>query len=632
MYNRKHARGQDNSDNLSPVLDWPADIQAEYHAQVKSLLDTQRVDLEVAEAMALSHIRTKYPHLDDQHEKRKFQYQLDESKKILLNVPTNEFNKELHKHLVKLFKKTHGWHIDPMKVFDALKPIATDQFGMEEQEADELFTYTWNLAKKNPAKPLSKGNPITVYDEYGKGLVGDLALAESFIKAYGDQIRYVAANRNWFIYDDGVWEQDDVLDHEYLAWQACLQLSDSEIDPYKKNALVRWRIVQTMLQASRSDHRIKAEMSQWDNDSWLVAADSKITDLHTGVERDARPDDYITKQLMITPKAGTVPQRWLTFLWQVTGENQELIDYLQLLCGYCLTGSTREQQFFFFYGTGKNGKSVFMNVIYMLLQDYTRYIPDTLLMAQKYEGHKETLARLQGARIVMANEVKQGSRWNEARLKDITGGTPITANYMHQNTFEFVPQFKLIIAGNHKPALNELGEAIQRRLRLIPFTVTIPESHRIANLDHILVAEEGAAILAWMIEGCLKWQSLKGGLDAALPTVVRVATKDYFDGEDKVQQFLSENFDVDPNSHVLTENVYFIYCQWANEEGIHPNFQWPKKVLINRLKEKGLQEKHTKRGNAIIGLKKQDDWTSDEMQDVTINSSVPFVPFRGVVQ
>lgn len=380
-YNSRKSEVQSESFAASIIAEWPADIQVEYHEEIKILIKEGHLELDAAENLAVARLQAKYPHLDNQREKRRFTQYLDKAKKELLAVPQSEFLKALGQHCVKLFRKTQGWYLDPKQVEDAFATIAYDHFQITQDDFYAVLGSSYGKAKKNPAQLLSRGNPVTVYDEYGKGLVGDLALAEYFIKAHGDNLRYVASQAKWFIYNDGIWEQDDVLEHEYLAWQTCLQLANSEPDPMKKPALVRWRIAQTMLQASRSDIRIKAEMGQWDNDSWLLSSASSVINLRTGASREARPDDYITKQASVTPDFETQPKRWLQFLQVVTGNNPALIDYLQLLCGYCLTGSTREHQFFFFYGTGRNGKSVFMNVLYTLLQDYTRYIPDTMLMA-----------------------------------------------------------------------------------------------------------------------------------------------------------------------------------------------------------------------------------------------------------
>jgi P4 family phage/plasmid primase-like protien len=611
-----------------PVDQWPHDLQMEYNLYLSQIINSYPNRPDEAHKMALFGMRTKHPELSKERERKRFADALDKAMKELLVVPKSELVSEIGKYSRKLFRMVIGWRIEsPDKVLNEFLPFA-QKFDVATDDITNAVYSAYKSAQRNPAKALATGNPVKVYDETGRGLYGALRNAEVFLQAHVDNLRYVAAQDKWLIYNDGVWEEDNVLEHEYLAWQVCLQMAGAELEPSKRHSLVQYSIVNSMLRASRSDKRFMATMGQWDNDSWLLSSGSNVIDLRTGESRNAVQEDYITKQASTMPVSGVVPTKWLQFLHDETNCNQELIDYLQLLCGYCLTGSTREHQFFFLYGTGRNGKSVFLNVLRSLLSDYTKGIPESVLMAQKHPGHRETLARLQGARIVITSELKQGASWNEALLKQMVGGDVITANHMHQNSFDYLPQFKLLIAGNHKPGLHEFEEAMRRRLRLIPFSVTISKDKCIPNLDQMLIEEEGGAILAWMVEGCMKWQALKdkGGLDAALPAVVKQATEEYFDSEDPLTQFLGEEFDIDYSTWTSSKNVYFIYCQWANENGI--KFQWTRKTLIQRLKEKGFQERHNEYGTAVYGLKKKNSWGLEQARAtapfITVSSDVPF--------
>ena len=195
--------------------------------------------------------------------------------------------------------------------------------------------------------------------------------------------------------------------------------------------------------------------------------------------------------------------------------------------GYCITGSTREHGLFFFYGTGANGKSVLLNTVSGILGDYHRTAPIETFTASSVDRHPTELAGLQGRRLVTAIETEEGRRWAESRIKALTGGDKISARFMRADFFEYTPAFKLVIAGNHKPGLRSVDEAIRRRFHLIPFTVTIPEEKRDPDLFEKL-SKEWPGILDWMINGAMHWQ--ESGLRP--PEAVTAATKAYLEAED----------------------------------------------------------------------------------------------------
>src|SRR4029078_595657 len=175
------------------------------------------------------------------------------------------------------------------------------------------------------------------------------------------------------------------------------------------------------------------------------------------------------------------------------------------------------------------------------LRDYHRTAPIESFTATNTDRHPTDLAALRGARLVTATETEEGRRWAESRLKTLTGGDKIAARFMRQDFFEYTPQFKLIIAGNHKPGLRSVDEAIRRRFNLIPFSVTIPPSERDEMLPDKLKAEL-PGILAWMIDGCTRW--LEGGLSA--PEIVPAATNAYLEEEDAVSAWIEDCGDRDP--------------------------------------------------------------------------------------
>jgi putative DNA primase/helicase len=261
---------------------------------------------------------------------------------------------------------------------------------------------------------------------------------------------------------------------------------------------------------------------------------SLAIDLRTGIGREPRREDYFTKHAAAKP-GGDCPL-WLAFLDRVTDGDHELQAYLKRVAGYCLTGLTSEQVLFFLYGTGANGKSVFVNTLTGIWGSYAVTAPMETFVESPTDRHPTELAHLRGARLVVAHETERGRRWAESKIKALTGGDRITARFMRGDFFEYMPQFKLMIVGNHKPALSSVDEAIRRRIHLVPFTVTIPPTERDHHLAEKLRAEWDG-ILQWAIDGCLEWQKF-GSL--APPAAVRAATDNYLADEDTFARWLDE--------------------------------------------------------------------------------------------
>jgi phage/plasmid primase, P4 family, C-terminal domain len=274
------------------------------------------------------------------------------------------------------------------------------------------------------------------------------------------------------------------------------------------------------------------------------------------------------------------------------------MSYLQRLCGYALTGSVREQHLTFIYGSGGNGKSVFLNALNELLGDYAEPATMDTFTATNGEKHSTDIASLVGARLVTASETTQGKRWDEQRVKSLTGGEVIKARFMRQDNFTFRPQFKLVFSGNHRPEVREVGAAMRRRIQMVPFTVTPKRVDQ--DLSEKLRAE-GPAILAWMIQGCLAWQS--EGLNP--PASVRAATDDYFDTEDAIGRWLSECAVLEDTAQTTTQELFQSWREWA---GRNNEYCGSMKRLSENLKGRKLarwQDPRTRR-NGFVGIKLDD--------------------------
>jgi putative DNA primase/helicase len=314
--------------------------------------------------------------------------------------------------------------------------------------------------------------------------------------------------------------------------------------------------------------------------------------LRTGETREAVPDDHITK--ITAAGTGGNCRLWRQFLHRITEGDDDLVRFLQRMCGYALTGSTRDQALFFLHGGGANGKSVFMNTVAHILGDYYRAAPIETFTVSTMERHPTDLAGLRGARLVSAVETEEGRAWAESRIKMLTGGDVVSARGMRQDFFEYSPQFKLAIVGNHRPSLRSVDEAIRRRFHLIPFALTIPKAERDPKLMEKL-KEEWPGILGWMVEGALEWQ--RRGL--APPRAVVQATAEYLSAEDSFGAWLDTECDRVPAAATKATVLFALWKQWSEDAGERCGSM---KSFAAALQARGFISRHTRNGNLYDGI------------------------------
>ena len=241
---------------------------------------------------------------------------------------------------------------------------------------------------------------------------------------------------------------------------------------------------------------------------------------------------------------------------------REMIDYICRVAGYALTGDTGEQCVFLLWGIGKNGKSTFLNVLQTVLNDYSLQTGFSTFTIKRNEGIRNDIARMTKARLVVAIETGDGKRLDEPVVKQLTGGDRVTARFLHKEYFEFTPEFKIFLATNYKPTIYGQDLAIWRRIRLIPFTVKIPDSQRINNYENVLL-EEKEGILNWMINGCQQWQ--KKGLQE--PDEVKMATKSYRSEMDILEDFIQSRCVMESEKGITHKEIYAAYVKWCDENG-----------------------------------------------------------------
>lgn len=385
----------------------------------------------------------------------------------------------------------------------------------------------------------------------------DDCLALDFTDQHVGELRHCEEWGKWLRWDGIRWKQDKTSG-AYNLVRLHLRRVGSGMHLQDARKILSAKTVAAVERMAKTDPRIATAADIWDPDPWLLNTPGGVVDLRTCVIREGQPGDHMTKITAVAP-GGDCPM-WKAFLHKSLAGDVELISFVQRMFGYSLTGSTKEQVLFFLHGQGGNGKGVLLNTAASILADYAKTAPMATFTdsANAADRHPTDLAGLRGARFVMASETEKSRKWAEAKIKSLTGGDPISARFMGRDFFEYVPTFKLVIAGNHKPRLGTVDEAIKRRMNMIPFTVQIPAAERDTALPEKLRAEWGG-ILQWMVEGCLAWQ--RDGLQP--PAAVRTATDEYLSSQDALATWLDERCEQAPDAWAARTGLFASWSAWA---------------------------------------------------------------------
>lgn len=436
----------------------------------------------------------------------------------------------------------------------------------------------------------------------------DLANARRFIQQHHNDVRWTP-ERGWLAFDGTRWQPDDMGRIHSMAKSTVEKIFDEIKFAPNRNEMFRWakksqgaRAIKDMLFLAQSDPKVTARLSEFDTDPWLLNCENGIIDLRTGKLRRHAREELLTRIAPVAYDPDARCERWLAFLDRIMDGNADLLTFVQRAAGYSLTGSVREQVLFFCYGRGQNGKTVFLETMQRLLGDYSINARTETITARRDTGIPNDIARLAGARFVAINETADGQRLHEPLIKDMTGGDSMTARFLHREYFDFRPIFKLWLRGNHKPTIHGTDEGIWRRIRLIPFTVTIPEAERDGTLGEKL-AKELPGVLAWAVQGCIDWQ--RHGL--GMPDAVADAVREYRAEMDILGQFLEERCRDTPNAQVTAKALYAAYRRWADETG---------EIAVNHMRfglalaERGFRKTKTRAGTLYHGIELPvpDDW------------------------
>ncbi len=305
-----------------------------------------------------------------------------------------------------------------------------------------------------------------------------------------------------------------------------------------------------------------------DDHPYLFNAKNMTLDLSDGAlkARAHCQEDYLTRTAEVEYDPEARCPRWERFLEEIFDGDHDVIQFVQRAVGYSLTGDISEQCLFFAYGTGKNGKSVFFNTIEILFVDYFYKAPAEMILQQKYSQIPSDVAQLKGKRFVVSSELEENRRLAESRVKNLTGGDTIEARPMYKEWFTFKPTHKLWIYGNHKPVITGTDEGIWRRIRVIPFTVTIAEERRLPMRELLdSFRAELSGILNWALEGYLRYREV--GFNS--PSRMSRTTDEYRTEMDIIGQFLEECCDSLPSLDIKAKSLWQAYHGWCEEQGEH---------------------------------------------------------------
>lgn len=493
--------------------------------------------------------------------------------------------------------------------------------GLEAEEPDQTRTtigsgFEAGTRSAPPIDPTLNGHASAPTPRFRK--LDGIGNGERFTDDHTPDVRYSYELDRWLVWTGKRWSLDAQARVETMAKDTARRilkemelalddardagLPDDEIGAietkYRKQYLAAARVtgVRDTLKMAQSEPGIKVALEQLDADPMLMNVRNGTIDLATGRLLGHRRKHGITKMAPASFDPGANSTRWQAFLDRIFDGDEELIAYIQRAVGYSLTGAVGEQCLFFLYGTGQNGKSVFIQTLLSVLGEYAQKAPTEMIMKQERSsgGATPDMARLRGVRLAVTAELDENQRMGEARVKDLTGADRIVARHLYREPIEFDPTHKLWIYGNHKPAIRGTDDGIWRRIRLVPFTVTIPNEEKDPHLTEKLKRERDG-ILAWAVRGCLEWQ--RDGL--GLPSAVASATDAYRNESDRLGTFLDERCVVEMWARVGKSELYAAYDAWCHDSGEHPV---SKRKLGQLLVERGFGDGRNERERFWTGL------------------------------
>jgi putative DNA primase/helicase len=441
----------------------------------------------------------------------------------------------------------------------------------------------------------------------------DCGAGRAFVAVNGRDVRHVYGE-GWRAFDGKRWARDEmgeIVRRAKATADLLLRAAVGVRDEAARKLAVKWALslhsearLTAMVNLAASEPGVTVTRDAFDRDHFLLNVQNGTIDLHAGELRPHQRTDLLSKLAPVEYDAEAACPKWRAFLDRTFAGNADLISFVQRAIGYSLTGSTREQVLFLHYGTGANGKSTMLGIVRDTIGDYGREAPAEIFMAHRNDQHPTGIAGLHGARFVTAIETDDGRRLAEGLIKSLTGGDRVAARFMKRDFFEFQPTFKLHLAVNHKPAIRGTDHAIWRRIRLVPYTVTIPEAERDRDLPDKLRAEL-PGILRWAAEGCIAY--MRDGLGE--PPAVTEATAGYRRDQDLVGAFLEAECTRGESYSVSKKALYAAYREWAESNGEHALTQRKLSERLTEIGIEGTRDMHGRHWRSLGLLSDREDMT-----------------------
>ncbi len=499
------------------------------------------------------------------------------------SAPEGQRNEALNVAAHKLGSLVAGGALDREHVRTALHDVALEA-GLDEHEIGPTIESGLSSGEKNP-RVVHAGNSTL---KSTARLNTDVGNAARFAIRERERMRFCYTRSLWLIWDGRRWAPDDTGESVTRAKRTALSIFDEakRAEGTAAEELGKWAVksqrrerLSAMLELAKPDLAVRA--SELDADPWLLTCSNGTIDLRTGELREHRADDYITRLAPVEYQPEAESDDWTRFLDTATAGDAEIRAFIQRAAGYSATGLTSEERFFFVHGPGATGKSTFIEAVKNVLGDYATTADFETFLENRNTGPRNDVAALDGARLVASVEVSDGRRLAQGLVKMLTGGDTIRARFLYREGFEFTPRFTLWLVANHAPQVDDLDDALWRRIVRIPFEHVIPESERDpelkARLKSNLVIQ--AAILRWVVDGCLNWREV--GLD--VPETIKRATDSYREEQNPLGEFLETHCILGPGYEADSGDLRAAYLQYAEEQGIKKPMlpqQWYERLRI----------------------------------------------------
>lgn len=446
-------------------------------------------------------------------------------------------------------------------------------------------------------------------------LCTDLGNAERFARRWKGAVRYCHGRKKWLIWSKSRWAWDENGRIERMAKMVVRDLyaeaakhKDTDeryqLSTHARNS-EKASAIANMLRLAQSEDGIPVALEELDANPLLLNCENGTVDLSTGKLKPHDQADLITKLCPCSYDRLSRSSVWEKFLADSTAGDQSLMDYIQRAAGYAIHGEATERALFFTYGPPGSAKSTLIDALGAMLGDYHMATsPDTWLVQAQTGGNRGDLVRLAGSRLVTAVEFKEGSKFDEALIKSVTGGDAVTAAAKYEAEVTIQPTFTLWFAANDSPAIRSGDEGMWARMRRIPFNHVIPKEQQDKSIKRQLKNDPTcrAAVLAWAVAGFTKWQA--EGLGSA--PAIEQSTKEYQEEMDPIRDFIEGELVFHPDADSTPKEIRLAYDQWAKEEGVKKTLG--RKAFQKAIEDRGAKYTATNGKRKVLGVRRKSEF------------------------